>query len=353
MLRRSFLAGLALSAMAGRVGATATPLAKVSAAKITLLSTMLSDGDELGEWGFSALIEVGGKSYLFDTGANPDLVLHNAWALKIDLSPVEDVIISHNHDDHTGGLISLRRELMTTNPRAMSRAHVSAGIFTPRWGKDGADHNGLTPLKAQYEAMGGSFIVHDGLSELMPGVWFTGPVPRPHDETNWQPGLTMDSPKGRIQDNVPEDGALIMVTNQGSIILTGCGHAGIVNIGDDAQKLTNGAPVLAVIGGLHLFAKSDAIVDWTGAQLKRMGVKYLLAAHCTGIEATFRLRHDLGLTRHTAVVGGDQRLLQPGRRDRTRQDRRPIEQAAANSCSPVWVLRQRPRHGGISAIRQT
>jgi len=300
MQRRTFLAGLALSALPLRAPAGAET---IGAARITLVSTMLSDGDELGEWGFSAFVEVDGRRFLFDTGANPDLVLHNAKALKIDLSSVEDVIISHNHDDHTGGLISLRRELMTTNPTAMSRAHVSAGIFTPRWRKDGGDDNGLTPVREQYEALGGRFIVHDGPSELMPGVWITGPVPRVHDETNWQAGLTMDSPKGRVQDNVPEDGALVMLSPQGSIILTGCGHAGIVNIGEDAQKVTGGAPVLAVIGGLHLFAKPDTVVDWTGRQLKRMGVKYLLAAHCTGIEATFRLRQVMGLTRHTAVVG--------------------------------------------------
>ena len=303
VLRRTFLTGLALSAVAGRALSAGAALPTIGAAKITLLSTMLADGDELGEWGFSALVEVDGKSFLFDTGANPDLVLNNAKILKIDLSPVEDVILSHNHDDHTGGLITLRRELMKTNPKAMSRAHVSGGIFTPRWTKDGKDDNGLTPIRAQYEALGGAFVVHDGVSPLMPGVWFTGPVPRPHDETNWDPGLTMDSPKGRVQDNVPEDGALVMLTQKGSIILTGCGHAGIVNIADDTQGFTRGAPVLAVVGGLHLFAKPDKIVDWTGEQLRRKGVQYLLAAHCTGIEATFRLRQVMGLTRKTCVVG--------------------------------------------------
>ncbi len=302
MLRRTFLAGLALSPVAGRAFA-APALPTVKTAKITLLSTMLADGDELGEWGFSALVEVDGRTFLFDTGTNPDLVLTNAKVLKIDLSPVEDVILSHNHSDHTGGLLTLRRELMKANPKAMSRAHVSAGIFTPRWTKDGADDNGLAPLKAPYEAMGGQFVVHDGPSPLLPGVWFTGPVPRPHDETNWQPGLTMDGPKGRVQDNVPEDGALVMLSPRGSIILTGCGHAGIVNIADDAQAMTGHAPVLAVVGGLHLFSKPDAVVDWTGAQLKQKGVKYLLAAHCTGIEATYRLRQVMGLTRQTAVVG--------------------------------------------------
>ena len=57
-----------------------------------------------------------------------------------------------------------------------------------------------------------------------------------------------------------------------------------------------------VIGGLHLFAKRDEVADWTGAQLRRLWVRYLLAGHCTGIDATWRLRAALGLTRKTAPV---------------------------------------------------
>ena len=80
---------------------------------------MLAD-QGLGEWGYSALVEVDGRKFLFDTGSNPDVVLKNAKTLGIDLSDVEDVVISHNHNDHTGGLIALRRELIKKNPRAMS-----------------------------------------------------------------------------------------------------------------------------------------------------------------------------------------------------------------------------------------
>ena len=69
-----------------------------------------------------------------------------------------------------------------------------------------------------------------------------------------------------------------------------------------ARTIAGPAPVFAVIGGLHLFAKSDEVVDWTGMQLRRLGVRYLLAGHCTGIEATWRLRAALGLTRKTAPV---------------------------------------------------
>jgi 7,8-dihydropterin-6-yl-methyl-4-(beta-D-ribofuranosyl)aminobenzene 5'-phosphate synthase len=275
---------------------------QVRALKVTVLSTMLADRG-FGEWGYAALVEVDGRKILFDTGANPDTVLKNAKALHIDLSDVEDVVISHNHGDHTGGLVALRRELMKTNPHAMSRAHVSANVFLPRLRANGSDVNGLTPLRAEYERLGGQFVLHEGPAELAPGVWFTGPVPRKYPETNWSTGdLRIHTAAGDVVDNVPDDAALVFSTPEGLVVLTGCGHAGIVNISEYAQQIAGPAPVFAVIGGLHLFAKGDDVVDWTAAQLRRLGVKYLLAGHCTGIEATWRLRTVLGLTRRTAPV---------------------------------------------------
>jgi 7,8-dihydropterin-6-yl-methyl-4-(beta-D-ribofuranosyl)aminobenzene 5'-phosphate synthase len=198
--------------------------------KVTVLSTMLADAG-FGEWGYSALVEADGKKILFDTGANPDIVLKNAAALGIELSDVEDVVVSHHHDDHTGGLLSLRRALMVKNPNAMSRVHVSGNIFTPRLKADGSDGNGLAPIRGPYEATGGHFILHDGPTELAPGVWFTGPVPRKYPETNWSnQGLRIHTSTGDTVDNIPDDAALVFNTSDGLVILTGCGHAGIVNI---------------------------------------------------------------------------------------------------------------------------
>ncbi len=71
---------------------------------------------------------------LFDTGARPETVLQNARELKIDLSGVTEVILSHHHGDHTGGLVTLRRELARQNPKALEKAHVGAGIFLSRPG---------------------------------------------------------------------------------------------------------------------------------------------------------------------------------------------------------------------------
>jgi 7,8-dihydropterin-6-yl-methyl-4-(beta-D-ribofuranosyl)aminobenzene 5'-phosphate synthase len=272
--------------------------------KITALVTNVAgnphEGD--GEWGYSALVEVDGHKILYDTGASPDLVLKNAAVLKIDLHDVEDVVLSHNHWDHVAGLMTLRRELMKSNPRAMSRVHVGARIFEPRLNAAGENQNGLRSIKDEYQTTGGAFIVHDEPTEMLPGVWFTGPVPRPHDEKNWFPGLSLNTANGRIEDNVPEDAALVFNTKNGLVILSGCAHAGIVNIADYSVTIVPGKSILAVVGGLHLFSASEQAVAWTGESLKKYNVQYLLAGHCTGIEATYRLRESLGLNRKTGVV---------------------------------------------------
>ncbi len=276
----------------------------VGALKITVLVTNLA-GDPhegSGEWGYSALVEVDGHKIVYDTGATPNVALANAKLLKMNLSDVDEVILSHNHWDHVGGLMSLRNELKTANPKALSRAHVGAGIFEPRLNDAGDDQNGLRAIRADYIAGGGEFIVHDKPTEIFPGVWFTGPVPRNNPEKNWTPGLLLKTPGGLVEDNVPEDSALIFDTTEGLVILTGCAHAGIVNITQYARSLLGNKPIAAIVGGLHLFAAPDQAVDWTAATLKTYDVANLLAGHCSGLEATYKLRQVLGLTRKTAVV---------------------------------------------------
>src|SRR5450432_2615842 len=141
------------------------PPAKVSALKVTILSTMLADAG-IGEWGFSALVEVGDHRVLVDTGARPQTVLQNARELHVDLASVQEVVLTHNHDDHVGGLMTLRTELMKTNPGALSRAHVATGIFYSRPTKSGGEDNEMIAIKKAYEATGGTFIVHDSAAEI-------------------------------------------------------------------------------------------------------------------------------------------------------------------------------------------
>ncbi len=108
------------------------PLAQVHALEITLLSTPVS-GPAIGEWGFSALVEADGHRILFDTGQHPEVVLKNARQLKIDLTTVPEVILSHNHWDHVGGLMAPARPGGDgqNSRRQLARVHVSGGNSYP------------------------------------------------------------------------------------------------------------------------------------------------------------------------------------------------------------------------------
>jgi len=277
----------------------------VSAMKVTVLSTMLLGNarEGVGEWGFAAVLEVDGRRWLIDTGARAETVLRNAAELKVDLSTITDLIITHNHDDHTGGLLVLRREMAKKNPQALTRAHVAAGIFTPRVTRQGGEGGGLLPIKAEYEKLGGTFVEYDKPTRLAPGVWMTGPVPRTYPEKNWSVSGQLRTPAGLVEDTVPEDSSIVVQTAQGLVVVSGCGHAGIINTLEYAQKTVQNTSVHAAIGGFHLFAASDDTLAWTAGKLKEARVAYFLGAHCTGIEAVFRIRQALGLARKNAVVG--------------------------------------------------
>jgi len=300
----AWLVGFA-ALLAASPSRTAQPTARVplQTLKVTVLSTMLvGDQQGFGEWGFAGLVEGDGHRVLVDTGAHPDTVLQNARELNIDLSDVKEVVLTHNHADHTTGLLTLRRELMKKNPAAVSIAHVAKGIFYSRPSPSG-EGNAMIAIRTQYEAIGGKFIEHDGAVELFPGAWLTGPIPRKFPERNWSVKGKVQTPQGLVEDTIPEDQSLVLHTPRGVVVVTGCGHAGIVNILTWASQQFPNEPVDAVVGGLHLFPASDEQLNWTADKLKELKVASLMGAHCTGIEAVYRIRDRAGLTRKTAVVG--------------------------------------------------
>lgn len=276
---------------------------QVSALKVTVLSTMLADGDELGEWGFAALVEVDGHRILFDTGAHTEVVLRNARSLKVDLTTVPDVILSHWHGDHVTGFLPLRRDVAARAPKALARTHVGAGIFLSRVGTPATvEFNPMVAIRAEYESGGGVFVEHAKPAEIFPGVWLTGPVPRKYPERNWSGRTLVKTASGVVEDTVPDDMALVVDTAQGLVIVTGCAHAGVINILEHARAVVRPARVHALIGGIHLFNASEETLTWTGERLREFGLENFLGAHCTGIDTVYRFRRDLGSDRAHAVV---------------------------------------------------
>jgi 7,8-dihydropterin-6-yl-methyl-4-(beta-D-ribofuranosyl)aminobenzene 5'-phosphate synthase len=294
--------GLIAAALAGRGQEARSPSPhRVSSLEIRILSTMLAD-EGFGEWGFAALVEVDGRRILFDTGANEDTVSRNAQVLELDLSDVPSVVLSHNHADHTSGLLTLRRELAARNPSALSTVYTGRGIFWPRVAGGRVDDR-MSVVRRDYEATGGTVVEIERPTEIVPGVWLTGPVPRVHAERNWSALGRVRTDAGDVEDTVPEDMTMVVQTEKGLVYLFGCGHAGVINTLEHTRNAIDPAPVQAIVGGLHLFTATEEHLSWTSAQLERFGVRELVGAHCTGIEAVYRIRELAGLSRDTCVVG--------------------------------------------------
>ena len=268
----------------------------------------------VGEWGFAALIETPGQSILFDTGLKSETVLTNARLLNVDLSKVEEVVLSHFHTDHTGGLLTLREIYKKENPKALSTVYVGKGFFSQRYDvqhtpvyslpNPGFTRSFSTPedFRRAAEATGIRFVIVESTTELAPGVVLTGPIDRIHPEKNVSPGYFLKSDDGYVADNIPESQVVGIDTDQGWLMVSGCGHAGIINASERLLQIKD-QPIHMGLGGFHLFRADEEAISWTAGKLKEFGYKKLVGAHCSGAHATHELGDHLGLPRSGISIG--------------------------------------------------
>lgn len=244
----------------------------------------------VGEYGFSCLVTVDGRSLLFDTGSDRAL-FHNSKALGIKLEDVQDVVISHGHFDHTGALLPLLEQCGTKRIYAHSR------LLLPRLFPL---HNGTfrtigSPYTfEQLERAGAELIFNDNLTEIMPGVYISGEIPKYNNFEDVGGDFRVEVDGQIIKDELQDDMALIIDLPRGLIIISGCAHAGLLNIIEHATRITGKTKILAYIGGTHLMNATESRLDQTVAALKTYDIEKLIVAHCTGFYAAARLYNELG-----------------------------------------------------------
>jgi len=270
--------------------------------RLRFLSTQITTNARAqAEWGFSALVEADDVRLLFDTGNLPGTVTTNAKVLNVPLEGIRDVVLSHWHSDHTGGVLYVLGAVGNDGPTIF----VHPAIFDEKFSSGSATEqiNALRNDRAAIEAKHGRFDLSAEPREIRPGFALTGSIPRPHDsDQKLPPGNLMRRGNSFAVDTVLDEQSLVINTRDGLIVVTGCGHAGVVNTIEHVRSMFRDRPIAALVGGFHWFASGESDIVDAGDQLRKLGVSRLIGAHCTLIEPMFTLRQH-GWSRETAAIG--------------------------------------------------
>ncbi|MEA4869338.1 MAG: MBL fold metallo-hydrolase [Christensenella sp.] len=229
----------------------------------------------LGEPAVSYLIEDGEHLILFDMGYS-DVFLENAKRMGIDLGRVTDIVLSHGHNDHTGGLPAFFARF--TQPVRLF-AHLSA--FLPKR-HQGADAGSPMPLYELPRWV--SLQLGAKPRRVSEHIWCLGEVPRIFPfELDRAVGETLSSCGCCWEsDTLRDDTALVLALPEGAFVVTGCAHAGVCNTVAYAKQVSGASRTLGLLGGFHLFETGEAL-DRTLAELRNLGVERVYPAHCTSL----------------------------------------------------------------------
>jgi 7,8-dihydropterin-6-yl-methyl-4-(beta-D-ribofuranosyl)aminobenzene 5'-phosphate synthase len=244
----------------------------------------------LGEPGVSYLLETGGKRVLFDVGYS-DAFLTNARKLSIDLRDVDYVVLSHGHMDHTWGLVPLvrlytealieqlpvKKPTLVTHPLTLSARRLGN---LPEIGS----------LLTE-EKLSGFF--HLQLSRepvwLTERLVFLGEIERSNDFEAREPIGKILEEGVEKDDFLLDDSALAYKSPDGLVVITGCSHAGICNIVEQARKVCGDRRVVDIIGGLHLLNPPAEQLEGTLAYMESLRPHEVHACHCTDLDSKIAL----------------------------------------------------------------
>ncbi|MBN1826383.1 MAG: MBL fold metallo-hydrolase [Candidatus Eisenbacteria bacterium] len=221
---------------------TARETMKLNDLKLTVLYDNYSADEGLETaWGFACLVEGMEETILFDTGGEDDLLLRHMESLGADPRAVDRVVLSHYHRDHIGGLFGF----LEKNP--------DVTVYVP--------YNFPPGFRAHVEERGAKVIVVDEPVRVTASALTTGV----------------------LGGGVPEQ-SLLLSTDKGVVVLTGCSHPGIARIVERAREVTGGE-ILLIAGGLHLLRHEDDAVDRITGRLRELGVRCVAPSHCSGDRA--------------------------------------------------------------------
>ncbi len=263
--------------------------------KITVLAedSVLYESPYLGQHGVSFLLEgVSGKerkNILVDVGQNSEALLNNIKTMGIAPSMIDAVVLTHCHYDHTQGIANMLREIGKKNLPVIAHTDIFRLHFITE-----PYHRlvGIMPgdSKDEIERAGGSLSLSKEPLNIMQGIMTTGEVQRHTDFEKVRIALKTIENGNVVDDLMLDDISVIAnIKDKGLVIITGCSHAGIINIVNYAKEITGVNNVEAIIGGLHLIDAADNVINRTVEELTNLNVSWISAGHCTGFKAQVKI----------------------------------------------------------------
>ncbi len=236
----------------------------------------------LGEPAVSYYLEDKGTRILFDT-AYSDAYIRNAQAMGIDLSRIDSIVLSHGHNDHSGGLrfLNKRDVKLISHPYAFN--HKT---------NEGLDVS--SPLPREEVIKRYDLVLSKDPMQISDNIFFLGEIPTYFDfEARYALGKT-EIDKKMVDDYLYDDSAIVYRSDKGLFVITGCSHSGICNIMEHAKKVCGDERIYGVIGGYHLFEVDERLLK-TIEYLKENKVELIYPCHCVSLKAKIEMSKTLNI----------------------------------------------------------
>ncbi|MBQ9406614.1 MAG: MBL fold metallo-hydrolase [Desulfovibrio sp.] len=255
--------------------------------KMVVLVDNIGTEELLGEWGLSIYIEHRGVRWLLDAGQS-NLYLRNAKALGINLALVNHAVLSHAHYDHANGF----KFFFAINGRA--DLLVAAGASERCWKiKDG---------QWEYIGIAQGLLAQAGkrlrriacLEQIEEGAYILPHATAAFEKTGLSEQMYLRDGEDSMPDDFTHEQSLIFETERGLVVLNSCSHVGADIIVREVMEALPGKPLLSLVGGFHLYNKTENQVRAFAKRLAAMRVESLYTGHCTGMEAFMTLREVMG-----------------------------------------------------------
>lgn len=270
-------------------------LGALDSLRITVLveDSVLYESPYLGQHGVSILLEGVNqramKRILVDVGQNSEVLLNNMRTMGISPSNIDAIVLTHCHYDHTQGIARILWEIGKKDVSVIAHPNIFRLHFVtepyPR-------HVGIMPddSREKIEKAGGSLRLAKHPFVIMPGIMTTGEVKRRTEFEEVRIALKTIENGTVVDDFMLDDISVIAnVKDKGLVIVTGCSHAGIINIVNQAIEVTGYNKIEGIIGGLHLVEATDTVIKRTVDELHKLNVAWISAGHCTGFKAQVEL----------------------------------------------------------------